>query len=355
MPYRYVDNTMNPTAVANQSNYGPTADINPAQGGQLQGHYGTVNVLARVNQYNARHATYIAAAQTGGRGLTIQENTARLTNAQAPNASINHVIASGTGQNIFNEGTLQFRAGAARVQANRAAALAPLPPQVPALGLGNVQQQGNAILQRGQARREVMHGFAEQVAAVARQQGYSRAIINERGNEPLHNNPSNRRIYGAAQAGGALQVAPTRNLALQHTLTALQGPTAASRFRAYKDVLRMTFDSPGNLRVGDSYGNNLASTGFDMPLTANQQPTARGARLLHAHQTFAPARLLTPNRLFTVTQQNQDRVSSSIQFAPPRIPLMLPGPANANQAQANLGLGKKRARSFQSNLPPRKK
>ncbi|GAB7536912.1 hypothetical protein [Burkholderia sp. 3C] len=301
MPYRYVDHTMNPTQVNRQVSYGPTADIAPLDQQRLQNHYGTPQVLARVTQYSTRHATYVAAAQAGNRPLTIQEDQARVTGRQATHASINHVIASGTGQNLLNEGTLSFQTGQARVNQHWNAAIGPMAPG------------------RLQARMNVMHGIAEQAAAVGRQQGYSRAIINERGNEPLNNTATNRRIYGNAQAGQRLQVQPTRDMALQHTLTAFQGATPNARVRAYRDVLRMTFDSPGNLRVGDEYGNNLARTGIDIPLRADGlTPTAHGQRLLNAHATYAPPRLHAPNRTFTIDQNNV-RVSSSMEEPNPGV------------------------------------
>lgn len=325
MPYRYIDQSMNPTPVNQQVNYGPRADIGAPRLAELQQHFGTPNVLERITQYNTRHATYVAAAQAGNRPLTIQEEAARRTRGQAANASINHVIASGTGQNIFNEGTLMFRDGAARTTANMAAALGPNHPG---------QQQ---------ARLNVLRGLAEQAATVGRQQGYSRAIIEERGGERLTNNPANRRIYGNAQDGQTLRTGETRDKALQHTLTAFQGATPATRFRAYKDVLRMTFDSPGNLRVGDNYGNNLASTGFDMPLTAAQTPTARGKRLLDAHKVFAPPRLLTPDRLFTRDLASNAKVSSSVEFTP-----MAPSKKRARAELSPLPQKKLNKASFQS-------
>jgi hypothetical protein len=73
-------------------------------------------------------------------------------------------------------------------------------------------------------------------------------------------------------------------------------------------VLKMTYDSPGNLRVGDEYGNNQASTGFDAPLNCEEKPTERADRLLEAYKTYVPDHL--ENRIFTVDPDGK-RVSSS--------------------------------------------
>ena len=289
MPFRYIDHTMNPTPLRNQVGYGPVADIPAHHQAQLLASFGTPAVLHRITQYNQSHLTYVAAAQGGGRPLTIQENDALRRRGQAANASINHVIASGTGQSILNEGALQFHAGVA--------AMAPAVDRPPPGPL------------------DMLRGLALQAAAVGRQQGYSRAIINERVGEIVPSNPDNRRIYGAGQTGVPLNPLYARHRALRHTLSAFQGPDAATRFRSYRDVLRMTFDSPGNLRVGDNYGNNLASTGFDMPLNARSQATGRGFRLLQAHSAFASDRLLTPDRLFT-RDATGNRISSSIEGMP---------------------------------------
>lgn len=306
MVLRYVDHTQHGQVVFGQHgqiNYGPTADLTAADVASLSARYGVKqhgqhagipHAARRLSQYSRTHATYVRAAHVTGRHLTIQEHDAATNNRQAQNASINHVLASGTGQNILNHETLRFASGTARVNAHVGAALAaPIfaPP--------------------GPAQRQVLFGLAEQAAAAARVQGYSRSMVRERAGERLPYTGTNRRIYGAGQigAGNALDVGQTRNRALQHTLTAFQGATAPQRYRAYRDVLRMTFDSPGNLRVGDDYGNNQVSTGVDLPMTAAGGATARAHRLWHAHQTFAPARLLTPQRTFT--RDSHDRILSS--------------------------------------------
>ncbi len=315
MTFRYVDHTQRGQVnLANQVNYGPTAHLNPGQIQALGQHYGVRNrgqnagrgyAETRITQYNTRHMTYVRAAQATGRGLTIQERQALRRNGQASNASINHIIASGTGQNIINHETLRFQVGRAQVNQHLQTALAQ--PQ-------NLQQ----AQQVQGARLNVLQGIARQAAAVGRTQGYSRAIINERGGEQMRSTVSSRRIYGANQvgAGNALNVGQTRNRALQLTLTAFQGGGQRQRYRSYRDLLNMTYDSPGNLRVGDSYGNNLVSTGFDAPLDANRQMTGRARRLAHAHLSDGPDRLLTQQNL--VTRDTGNNILSSSMHRPPR-------------------------------------
>lgn len=348
MPFEYIDYTKNPhpTAQGGQLSYGPKFQLSGPQQATLTGRLGSDQGLERLNQYNEKHATYVAAAKASGRNLSIQETEAEVSRKQATNASINHIIASGTGQNILNHNLVQFEQGATRVRANLATANNSADPVI-----------------NSDARLNVLKGIAEQAAAVGRQQGYSRAILSERANEAIANDKFNRRIYGLTEPNTRaainqkdrrfrgleepdkkihpLDVGRARNTALRHTLTIFQGTDAETRSRAYRDLLKMSFDSPGNLRVGDSYGNNLASTGFDMPLKADGTPTARGSRLLHVHNTFAPNHLryheenppppgfipeamdinrFRPDYLreknFFTTARNGNLVSSSQDFAP---------------------------------------
>ncbi len=280
-----------------QINYGPAQDLNTQEQRDIQTHYGANKNFAkkRITQYDPEHKTYVKAAQATGRPLTEQEVVAKQTGVNAPEASINHVIASGTGQNIMNHETLRFNRGKAQVEQSNS-----LPPSEP--------------------QRQIISGLANQAAAVGRVQGYNRAIINERDGESLPETPTgkpkltNNRIYG--QESGTLNSTKTpnnaRNKALGHTLTAFQGKEPESRQQAYKDVLSMTFDSPGNLRVGDEYGNNQASTGFDAPLNRDGKPTDRSERLLAAHQAYVPDRL--ENKMFSV--DSKENIISSSQAAP---------------------------------------
>jgi len=248
--------------------YGPTADLPPAQQQRLTAHYGSQNqkgVLERLSQYHDKHSTYVNAAEASGRPLTAQELAAKKNGKNTSGASINHVIASGTGQNILNHETLRFQDGAQKTQQ----------------GLGELRHSQPHSAQEALAQKKIAHGLAQQSAAVGRQQGYSRATLEER--------------RGELSPG---EVDRRRTQAMQNTLTAMQGP-AAQRFPAYKAVLKDTFDAPGNLRVGDGLQNTKVSTGFDAPLTAHGKPTGRAERLYTAHQTYAPDRLLENNRIFT--------------------------------------------------------
>lgn len=298
--YRYVsqqDKQGAHTVQGGQINYGPGKNLTPVEKQALKTHYGENGKTfadKRLDQYDSSHQTYVEAvkgrnklkvAEGTNRPLTEQEQVAKDTKKNAPNSSINHIIASGTGQNIRNHETLRFNQGKAQVD-------------------------GAANLSPADRQKKISLGLANQAAAVGRVQGYNRAIIDERHDEPLNNHPTTKRIYG--QHSGTLDSEKTRNQAMKHTLTAFQGKNPDERSQAYKDVSKMTFDSPGNLRVGDKYGNNQASTGFDAPLDRNSKPTPEAERLLAAHQAFVPDHL--ENQMFT-KDADGNRVSSS-QFAP---------------------------------------
>ena len=152
--------------------------------------------------------------------------------------------------------------------------------------------------QEAAAQKKVAQGLAQQAAAVGRQQGYSRATLEERRGEL--SNPA---------------VDAKRSQAMKNTLTAMQG-APDKRLPAYKEVLKDTFDAPGNLRVGNGLQNTKVSTGFDAPLDAKGKPTARAERLHQAHQDYAPERLLADNRVFTKNAQGQV-MSSSVEVPTP--------------------------------------
>ncbi|WP_043322328.1 hypothetical protein [Corallococcus coralloides] len=274
----------NSTKVGEQVKYGPTADLSAKQQQKLTDHYGehgTVktpqNSLNRLTQYSDSHTTYTKAATASGRPLTEQEAlVAGSAKNKAPASSINHVIASGTGQNVLNHETLQFQQGVKNTNAG-------------------AQKLSTATTdaEKAAAQQQMRKGLAQQAAGVGRMQGYSRATLAERQGELT-----------------PAQVQAKRDGALQNTLTAMQGPDQATRFGAYKDVLKDTFDAPGNLRLGNRTQNTKISTGFDTPLDANGKPTERAERLFHAHQTFGPDRLLTEDRLFTKDDKGEAMSSS---------------------------------------------
>lgn len=273
------------STVSGQAKYGPTADITKQQQEELKQHYGArenekgSNPLERQTQYDKKHSTYVKAAEQTGRPLTEQEAVAKATGKNAPDASINHVIASGTGQNILNEGTLQFKQGQKTVNEKYKTAVS--------------DPKNSSPETVSAAQKEVRSGIAQQASAAGRMQGYSREILKER------------------QGEKGIDVGKKRNETLQGTLKAFQGKTPEERMGAYKNVLKETFDSPGNLRVGDSSANTKVSTGFDAPLDATGKPTEKSERLLHTHKTFAPDRLLTDERLFT--KDSEGKIMSSSQ------------------------------------------
>jgi hypothetical protein len=322
--------------------YGPRAGLKsdeeqqrlrrPEQLGQdeqrLNTHYGVAGhkseVLERQNQYARNHKVYVDAARKSGRELTAQEAIAERTGKNAPGASINHIIASATGQNTLNHETLRFVKGAERVR-------------------DNPQAEGEPGPAAQKAReQQVVLGLAEQAAAVGRVQGLSRAIINERGKElkaeeVLSNNPRLLRreleeLNAALRARGQdplnlqaplnpaevkekLSIAGVpalldpvklmRNVTLRQTGVAFDGPPQ-ERLPAYKALLKNTYDSPGNLRVGDAKANNTIRTGFDAPLGSDGRPTARSERLREALKAHSREE----GDLFTV-DKNGNAISSS--------------------------------------------
>ncbi|RKH57533.1 hypothetical protein D7W81_31035 [Corallococcus aberystwythensis] len=274
----------NSTKVGEQVKYGPTADLSEKQKQKLLQHYGQhgtektpQNALERLTQYSDSHTTYTKAAKASGRPLTEQESlVAGSAKNKAPASSINHVIASGTGQNVFNHETLQFKQGVKNTHAaTQKLATATDPADV------------------AQAQKQLRKGLAQQAAGVGRVQGYSRATLAERKGELT-----------------PAQVQTKQNAAMKGTLTAMQGPDQATRFGAYKGVLKDTFDAPGNLRLGNRTQNTKISTGFDTPLDAQGKPTERAERLFQAHQNYGPDRLLTEERLFTKNDKGEAMSSS---------------------------------------------
>ncbi|RKH52776.1 hypothetical protein D7X55_02360 [Corallococcus sp. AB049A] len=274
----------NSTKVGEQVKYGPTADLNDKQKQQLLQHYGKhgtektpQNALERLTQYSDSHTTYTNAAKKSGRPLTEQEALVSTSpKNKAPASSINHVIASGTGQNVFNHETLQFQEGVKNTQAAQQKLKTATDPAEVA-----------------DAQKQLRKGLAQQAAGAGRMQGYSRATLEERHGELT-----------------PAQVTGKRNETLKNTLTAMQGPDQDKRFGAYKNVLKDTFDAPGNLRLGNRTQNTKISTGFDTPLDANGKPTKRAERLFDAHQTFGPDRLLKEDRLFTKNDKGEAMSSS---------------------------------------------
>ncbi len=275
-PSYLLPDTGNHRLPKDQVKYGPGEGLGDEAMGRVHQHlYGASGpelkksvVKERLTQYHPQHSTYVEAARAAGRGLTVQEAEAARTGENASNASINHVIASGVGQNTLNTGIAQF------TQARRDF------PGVPVAGEMD--------------RPAVAKSLAGQAAAVGRQQMYSRAIAAEqvRDGEPLQ---------------GEALLEERRGL-LTTTLDVMQGGDPATRLSSYRDLMKQTFDSPGNLRVGHARANGAVSTGFDTELDSRLQPTARSERLLEAHRAAAPDH---DEQLFTTARETGERLSSS--------------------------------------------
>jgi hypothetical protein len=260
-PDRFVHPDQHFRAPKNQVKYGPGEGLSPedqalayekvygqAPGGQAL--KGSV-VFKRLSQYDDSHGAYLEHAHRTGRPLTVQEQAAQDSGDNVTGASINHVIASGVGQNTLNQSLASFSRGEAAM------------PSGEALG-GALGSEGG--------RRGVAKSLAQQAAAVGRVQMYNRAIALE-----------NHKGLGAADAGAAPVVA-ARNEHLQQTVELME----QGGLGRYKSLLADTFDSPGNLRVGHGGVNGVVSTGLDVELTSGNQPTPRSERLQEAHLAAAP-------------------------------------------------------------------
>ena len=267
-----------------QVKYGPGVGFTSAEKGKLHGHYGTHAVTSRYTQYNSDRSTYVNAATNNGRGLTLQELDVQKGRSPGP-TSINHIIASGSGQHALNRATLEFMGG--RKTANELSA--PL--------------------------TQKFQGIAQQAAAEGRMRSLGREILREE---------SRTEGYG-----GTFRAAPSltehqgfvekRN----HMAKDLHSAFEKGHVDSYKRFLKHTFDSTGNLRLGQSSGNSRVSTGFDMPLDPGLNPTQRGKNLLQAYKSFGyqdmqqETALTKRNNsgLFT-TNQSGSKLSSSKQVAP---------------------------------------
>lgn len=249
--------------VAFQVKYGPTAQLDKTRMGSVNAHYGA-DVGPRLSQYADKHSDYVEAARLVKRPLTMQEQEASKTGANAGAASINHLIASGTGQNLFNRMTLEFNEGREQMATSGAKYQAEL--QHPSSSFGQLE-----------ARKGILKGLAQQAAAVGRMTGIGRDILAEE-------HPSLGYGKSLTDPSGQLR-SVKRNRMMGDVLTSFQGDKSA-RLGAYKRYLKNTFDSFGNLRVGNNGGNGRVSTGFDMPLDHLGQPTDWGLRLLSSLHNF---------------------------------------------------------------------
>jgi hypothetical protein len=293
-----------------QVKYGPEAAITKANMKTVTEHYGE-NVGKRYSQYSSNRQHYVDAAKASGRNLTIQEDA--IANGKDPGTtSINHVIASGTGQNMMNQMTLQHREG---VDVFASATK----DEVQAKAMNdNDPKRARASM------KEKAKGVAMMAAAVGRMTGVGRAILAEEAplSQPM---PAQLPALGVS----ALTQAENQHIAKRNSMTsnvvdAFESSTPEHALAGYKGYLKQTFDSFGNLRLGHGTGNGRVSTGFDTPLTSTLQPTARGERLFQALQDYGMPELEQSRKVaktnemksyqpghFTVAQSGQKLSSST--------------------------------------------
>jgi hypothetical protein len=251
--------------LSHQVKYGPGIGFSPIERGVLHDHYNDKKVTSRFTQYDANRNTYVQSAVGMGRGLTLQERDVQ--KGRDPGAtSINHIIASGTGQHALNRSTLEF------------------------VSTGSP-----------------MH----QAAAIGRMRGFAREIMREETGGEGYGKVVDTSNMTPQQAFVAKRNAMSKDL-----LKAFEGGNVG----AYKQYMKHTFDSTGNLRLGHGSGNSRVSTGFDMPLDSQSQPTQRGQRLLKAYDIFGYQDMMKDEKigkrnaagLFT-TNQKGSKLSSSRQ------------------------------------------
>lgn len=260
-----------------QVKYGPAADISDADKQWLKQYYGE-DVTKRYTQYNSKRPFYAEAAQQTGRPLTYQE--AAVNEGRDPgSASINHLIASATGQHLINQMTLLHRAGAQQFEEAKKAQ----------------SQQGDNI---GEEEAESLWkqkrtGLAKQAAAMGRLRGFGRAILADE--YARHGYGTELRDVWVATDYNANTL--KRNRMAADIQRALEGKTKADRLQAYKNFMANTFDSTGNLRLGHGKGNGRVSTGFDMPITEKATPTPRGRRLFEANYNYGLPEMQVSGRM----------------------------------------------------------
>jgi hypothetical protein len=275
------------TTVSHQVKYGPSANIREADQQWLKNNFGD-NVNKRYSQYSSKHDTYVAGAQSVGQPLTLQEDAVENDNSPGK-TSINHIIASGTGQNLLNHMALQHARGKAEM----------------AMALQNNNPRG------------VLAGLAKQAAAEGRMRGIGRGLLAEEAPQSGYGT----RVEDMLDDARA-HIAK-RNLMAQDVHNTFDAPQTEQRLASYKSYMKNTFDSVGNLRLGHGTGNGRVSTGFDMPLTHTLEPTDHGRRLYEVQQNYGLSEMETPanvqlenasfrSGLFTTNVHGQ-KLSSSIE------------------------------------------
>lgn len=265
-------------------------------------------VTERLSQYNAAHTAYVKHA-AGRRPLTVQERLVADRvgpDGKAANGdgSINHVIASGVGQNTLNSSIAAFKRGQARMPDPAVEEAEPMDVDGPERPAPTARD------------RAALAGLAQQAAAVGRVQTYNRGFAFEN-LTPAQQAVADQRSGAPSDAGEGPRPArdtdTERNSMLQQTLRVLQGTDRARRadpggapsgpaLPEYKSLLKRTFDSEANLRVGHALANGVVSTGFDGETRANPDHdpadaastaprhvlTERSRRLREVHLAAAP-------------------------------------------------------------------
>lgn len=284
--YHYDTGRQTGGKLEHQVKYGPGIGFDTHQRGQLHQHYGDKKVTSRYTQYDPNRNAYVQSAQAMGRGLTLQERDVQQGRNPGP-TSIDHIVASGTGQHALNRSTLEFLGGRKQVQ----------------------QEFQKSLDQRD--KKVLAKGFAEQAAAIGRMRGLGREILREESRSEGYG-----KVVDTSQMTEREGFVAKRNQMSHDLLGAFDGGS----LNGYKQYMKHTFDSTGNLRLGHASGNSRVSTGFDMPLDRQMQPTQRGTRLLHAYQTFGYQDMMQDDKigkrnaagLFT-TNLKGSRLSSSRQ------------------------------------------
>ncbi|HYD81354.1 MAG TPA: hypothetical protein VEC06_16225 [Paucimonas sp.] len=285
----------------NQVKYGPKATLDKKELTRLSSHFGG-DVGERFTQYSNKRKDYVDAAEKANRPLTLQEHDVKM-GKDPGSTSINHIIASGTGQNMFNRMTLQFLDGEKSTRKDNIQK-ATASVESGKGGFEGLFANAEKMRQRTASRKEVLKGLAQQAAAVGRMTGVGREILKEE---------SADQGYGK-KSHGAIEHEGKRNAMMKDVLNAFQGKHEDTRMNSYKSFMKNTFDSTGNLRLGNGKANGRVSTGFDMPLNADLKPTQRGLRLLEAHETFGMPNMLDGSKkgsgIFTTTKSGKLLTSS---------------------------------------------
>lgn len=276
-PFYYDTGRSSGGKLLHQVKYGPGIGFSANERGLLHQHYGTKKVTSRYTQYNPNRTTYVNAAQAMGRGLTVQELDVSRGRNPGP-TSIDHIIASGTGQHMLNRTTLEFLAG-------------------------------RSTATSGDDLQTKFSGIAQQAAAIGRMRSIGREILREE---------SRTEGYGSVIGGGGMNEAEAFVAKRNRMAKDLHKAFDQGSEGHYKRFMKHTFDSTGNLRLGHSSGNSRVSTGFDMPLDRRLDPTQRGIRLFNAYRDFGYSDMQTLTALtkrnnagmFTSNQKGQSLSSS---------------------------------------------